>query len=142
MPDDYGRWLLHGPQGAGKSTLASTIAELGKTLFIDLNGEKGIRSFKGSPYSENLKIARPTSITALDDIFWQLNAGNHDFKCVVIDSLTGFQKMTMRYQLHAMPSHCVSSRVAVSSISLSPYFRVVSARLMIPKRCSGPGPTK
>ena len=99
MPNDYGRWLLHGPQGSGKSTLASTIAELGKTLFIDLNGEKGIRSFKGSPYSKNLKIARPQSITALDDIFWELNKGNHDYEAVVIDSLTGFQKMTMRYLL-------------------------------------------
>lgn len=99
MPDDYGRWLIHGPQGAGKSTLSSTIAEAGPTLFIDLNGEKGIRSFKGSPYAKNLTIARPESITALDDIFWELNKGNHDFVAVVIDSLTGFQKMTMRYLL-------------------------------------------
>lgn len=99
MPDDYGRWLLHGPQGAGKSTLASTIAELGKTLFIDLNGEKGVKSFKGSPNEKNIVIARPSSITAMDDIFWELNKGNHDFVAVVIDSLTGFQKMTMRYLL-------------------------------------------
>jgi hypothetical protein len=99
MPDDYGRWLIHGPQGAGKSTLASTVAEMGKTLFIDLNGEKGIKSFKGAPYAANIVVARPTSITALDDIFWELNKGNHDFVAVVIDSLTGFQKMTMRYLL-------------------------------------------
>lgn len=99
MPNDYGRWLIHGPQGSGKSTLASTIARLGKTLFIDLTGEKGVRSFLGADYGKNIVVARPTSITKMDDIFWELNKGNHDFKAVVIDSLTGFQKMTMRFLL-------------------------------------------
>lgn len=98
-PEDYGRWLIHGPQGAGKTTLASTIAELGKTLFVDFTGEKGIRSFKGAPYAGNIEVARPSSITALDDIFWHLNAGDHDYKAVVIDSLTSVQKMTMRFLL-------------------------------------------
>lgn len=99
VPNDYGRWLIHGPQGSGKTVLASTIAELGKTLFIDLTGEKGIRSFMGAPYAGNITIARPTSVTALDDLFWWLNAGKHDFAAVVIDSLTSVQKMTMRYLL-------------------------------------------
>lgn len=99
LPEDYGRWLIHGPQGSGKTTLASTIAELGKTLFIDTTGEKGVRSFKGAPYAKNIVVARPTSVTAMDDIFWKLNNGDHDFTCVVIDSLTGVQKMTMRYLL-------------------------------------------
>lgn len=99
LPEDYGRWLIHGPQGSGKTTLSSTIAELGKTLFIDTTGEKGVRSFKGAPYAQNIVVARPTSVTAMDDIFWKLNSGDHDFAAVVIDSLTGVQKMTMRYLL-------------------------------------------
>jgi energy-coupling factor transporter ATP-binding protein EcfA2 len=99
VPDDYGRWLIHGPQGSGKSTLASTIAEAGPTLYIDFTGEKGIRSFKGSPWAKNITIARPSSITALDDLFWKLNEGNHQFAAVVIDSATAIQKMTMRYLL-------------------------------------------
>lgn len=105
LPDDYGRWLIHGPQGSGKTTLASTIAELGPTLFIDTTGEKGVRSFKGAPYAKNITVVRPQSVTSLDDIFWALNKGEavdaqgRRFSAVVIDSLTGVQKMTMRYLL-------------------------------------------
>lgn len=99
LPDDYGRWLIHGIQGSGKTALASTIAELGPTLYIDLVGEKGVRSFKGAPHAKNIEIVRPTTITALDDIFWVLNSGDHHFKAVVIDSLTSVQKMAMRFML-------------------------------------------
>lgn len=97
--EDYGRYLIHGPQGSGKTTLASTIAESGKTLFVDMVGEKGTRSFRGAPYASNIDIARPSSVTALDDLFWHLDAGQHDYKAVVIDSLTSVQKATMRYLL-------------------------------------------
>lgn len=99
MPDDAGRWLLFGPQGSGKTTLAATIAQLGKTLFIDLNGEKGVRSFRGVSYAKNIDIARPSSITVMDDIFWALDKGNSGYECVVIDSLTSVQKMAMRFLL-------------------------------------------
>lgn len=96
---DYGRWLIHGPQGSGKSTLASTIAKLGKTLYIDLVGEKGTRSFQGATYAKNIDVIRPESITKLDDIFYFLQSGKHDYKAVVIDSMTSVQKMAMRYLL-------------------------------------------
>jgi energy-coupling factor transporter ATP-binding protein EcfA2 len=99
VKEDYGRWLIHGPQGSGKTTLASTIAQLGKTLFIDLVGEKGTRSFRGAPYAKNIEIVRPLSVTALDDIFWALDKGDTGYSAVIIDSLTAVQKMTMRYLL-------------------------------------------
>ena len=95
--EDAGKFLLHGPQGSGKTTLASTIARVGKTLYIDLAGEKGTRSFRGAPYAKNIDIIRPKSVTELDDLFWKLDAGDHPYKAVVIDSLTSLQKTTMRY---------------------------------------------
>lgn len=99
VPEDRGRWLIHGPQGSGKTSLAATIAECGPTLFIDFVGEKGTRSFKGSPFAQNITVARPDSITALDDLYWALAKGGHGFEAVVLDSLTAVQKMTMRYLL-------------------------------------------
>src|SRR3546814_2139113 len=54
--DDYGRFLLHGSQGSGKSFLASTIATLGKTLFVDMRGERGPRSFLGTPWAKNIPV--------------------------------------------------------------------------------------
>lgn len=99
VPEDYGRWLIHGPQGSGKTSLAATIAESGKTLFIDFTGEKGVRSFRGAAYAENIDVARPDSITALDDLFWWIDKGEHDYAAVVLDSITAIQKMTMRYLL-------------------------------------------
>ena len=79
------------------SSLASTVATMGKTLFIDLPGEKGTQSFKNAPYAKNIDVVRPESVTALDDIFWSLDKGGHGYKAVILDSLTALQKMTMRY---------------------------------------------
>jgi hypothetical protein len=99
LSSDYGRWLIHGPQGSGKTSLAATVAELGPTLFIDLTGEKGTRSIQNAPFSQNISVVRPSSVTELDDLFWTLNKGGHPYKAVVIDSLTALQKMVMRFLL-------------------------------------------
>jgi hypothetical protein len=99
LPADYGKWLIHGPQGFGKTLLASTIAELGPTLFIDLPAEKGTRSFQGAPWAKNITVVRPTSVDQFDDLFWKLAEGEHPFKAVVVDSATSLQKMTLRYML-------------------------------------------
>lgn len=99
LPEDYGKWLIHGPQGFGKTLLASTIAQLGPTLFIDLPAEKGPRSWKGAPWAKNITPVRPTSVTQFDDIFWKLAEGDHPFVAVIVDSATSLQKMTLRYML-------------------------------------------
>jgi hypothetical protein len=99
VPNDRGKWILHGQQGGGKSTCASTIAGLGKTLYVDLIGEKGIRSFAGAAYAKDIDVVRPTSILQLTDIYDALARGDGGYECVVVDSLTSVQKMAMRFML-------------------------------------------
>lgn len=79
--------------------LSSSIAEIGPTLFVDLVGEKGAKSFQGSAWAQNITVVRPTSITALDDIYWALAAGGHGYRAVVLDSLSAAQKTAMRFLL-------------------------------------------
>lgn len=95
--EDAGKFLIHGGQGTGKSTLASTIARVGPTLYIDLVGERGTRSFRGADYAKNIQVVRPESVAQFDDLFWQLDKGNHPFKAVVLDSATSLQKLALRF---------------------------------------------
>lgn len=96
---DAGKVLIHGPQGSGKSRFASSIAMTGKTLYIDLPGEKGVRAFQGDPWAKNIDVIRPESITDFDKLFYTLAEGDHEYDAVVIDSITSLQKMAMRYLL-------------------------------------------
>src|SRR3546814_16977413 len=82
-----------------KSYLASTIAQIGKTLFVDMRGERGPRSFLGTPWAKNITVVRPKPIKQLDELFYALDRGEGGFKAVVLHSLTGVQKMTMRFLL-------------------------------------------
>src|SRR3546814_13498048 len=91
--DDYGRFLLHGSQGSGKSYLASTIAYIGKTLFVDMRGERGPRSLLGTPWAKNLTVVRPKSIKQLEELFYALDRGEVGFKAVLLDILTGVPKI-------------------------------------------------
>ena len=97
---DYGKWLIHGSPGSGKTFLGSTIAQVGgKTLYIDMRGERGARSFASTPWSANIEVVRPTSIKQFFDLFNELNKGTHDYRAVIIDSLTAVQQSTMRFLL-------------------------------------------
>lgn len=99
MPQDKMRVLIHGLPGSGKSSLASTIAETGKTLYVDLVGERGTLSFMNATYSKNIDIVRPKSVVELTAIYKALAKGDHDYVAVVLDSLSSVQKSAMRFQL-------------------------------------------
>jgi hypothetical protein len=99
--EDLGRdrlkLLLHGGPGTGKTTLAGSIAEIGKTLYIDLPGEKGLDSLAGSPFAQNIVPFRPETVGQLDEVFWKLLEGEHDFDAVVIEAVSAWHAMYVRF---------------------------------------------
>lgn len=95
--NDRGRWIVYGRNGSGKTTFASTIARSQKTLYIDLPGEKGTRSFAGSKYADNIVVSRPTTMEEMEALLYLLTGQDHDFGAVVVDSITALSKMTLRY---------------------------------------------
>lgn len=99
-PDNYWKALLHGPVGTGKTYLASTIAQVSKTLLVDMIGERGTRSFRDAEWEPNIDVVQPTSIQQLDDLYWDFASGNHDYGAVVLDGLTGIQNTAIRFILN------------------------------------------
>lgn len=99
MKPDKMRVLVHGFPGTGKTYYASTIAQLGPTLYVDMIGEKGGRSFKGSEWEKNITIVRPDTVADLTKIYKALSAGGHGFTGVILDSLSAGQKSAVRFLL-------------------------------------------
>jgi hypothetical protein len=99
MPQDKMRVLIHGFPGSGKTYYASTIAALGKTLFVDMVSEKGGRSFRGAAWDKNIDVVRPTSVVELTNIYKALSKGEHPYQAVVLDSLSAVQKSSERWLL-------------------------------------------
>jgi len=91
QPQMKGYWLkilIYGPNGVGKTTLgesANNCALTSPALFINIEG--GMLSVVDKkPEVVDLKNYRQ-----LDEIFWFLAKGNHNYKTVIIDSLSELQ---------------------------------------------------
>lgn len=90
--------LLHGGPGTGKSSLAATIAELGKTLYIDLMGQAGLDSIASVPYAKNIVPVRIRSVEEFSDLYWNVFLpGQHDFQAVVIEHISTLHHMYVRF---------------------------------------------
>jgi hypothetical protein len=93
---DKGKVLIHGEPGTGKTTLASSIALLGKTLYIYFPGEQGISSIPAE-YRKNLVPLLIKDVDRLNSVLWDLQLGEHDFEAVVIEGIAAWQNLYVRY---------------------------------------------
>lgn len=103
FPPDHARILIHGRSGTGKTTLASSIAEVGKTLFIYVPGEDGINSINGLPWMDNVVPHRLGSkkhpIIEMEELYSSFLKGEHDFDAVCFDSVSALQTLWKKHLL-------------------------------------------
>lgn len=88
MKDYWLKFLVYGPNGVGKTTLGESANDCSMTspaLFINIEG--GMLSVvHKKPDVVDLKDYRQ-----LEDIFWFLVKSNHNYKTVIVDSLSELQ---------------------------------------------------
>lgn len=80
-------YVFYGKAGTGKTTLAGTFP--GPILLLDIQdeGTDSVSDVKG------LKVWDITDLDELDDAYWYLKSGDHDFKTVVLDTMTMLQHL-------------------------------------------------
>lgn len=93
---DKAKILLHGYPGSGKTTLAASIAELGKTLYTYFPGEQGLASIPAS-VRKNIVPVKITSVEDMHDLLLQLQTETHDYTAVVIEGVNTWQDMYTRH---------------------------------------------
>lgn len=79
--------IVYGASGVGKTTLASTAAELGKVLYID--AEAGSK-FIEDKYAKNIDILTLSNVFDLDQVLEPANLKKYD--TIVLDSITEIMK--------------------------------------------------
>jgi len=78
--------IIYGDSNAGKTWLAGTAADCMETLFIDV--DSGMATLA----DRDIDVVRPRSWHDFQKLYEFLLDGDHDYECVVIDSLTEIQR--------------------------------------------------
>lgn len=81
--------LLYGRTNTGKTTIASSFPKPLLLLDVREKGTDSISNVKG------VVVGSITEWKQIEDVYWYLKDGKHDFKTVVIDQLTQLEKLAL-----------------------------------------------
>lgn len=87
----YLKILVYGRNGKGKTRFAAS----GPSVLIGDVNEKGTLSARGT----GAKVFPIDKWSDVDDLYWYLKRGNHDYETVALDTLTALTAMCMKYVL-------------------------------------------
>ena len=88
--DDYVTALIYGRSGSGKTTLASTFPK--KILLLDIH-DRGTDSIWDV---EGIDVINVESWLDFEAIYWALQKGEHEYKTVVIDTVSNLQDLAIK----------------------------------------------
>lgn len=81
--------LIYGRSGTGKTTLAGSFPP--NVLILDFK-ERGTDSVRDIP---GVRVLFIEDWESLQDVFWGLESGNHDYSTVVLDTVSGMQDLAI-----------------------------------------------
>jgi hypothetical protein len=88
--EDPFRGLVYARPKVGKTRLVSTLPDV---LVLDIV-EKGTKSVKRDLDPHVYRVRR---VAELDDLYWYLQSGDHEFKSWALDGVTGLQSLVLRF---------------------------------------------
>ena len=90
--DEFYHFLIYGRSGIGKTRLAATLPGV---LLIDVN-DKGTKSTRRS---SNPHVYPVEFWHEINDVYWFLQSGNHEFQGWALDTVTAMSSLCMKFIL-------------------------------------------